>query len=61
MIIIARSMGNDNKKWVLIGWKVVCWKWWNRMLKIGKVFDTKQENENNKLVEKVLNGVENYF
>ena len=31
------------------------------MLKIGKVFDTKQENENNKLVEKVLNGVENYF
>lgn len=31
------------------------------MLKIGKVFDKKQENGNNKLVEKVLNGVENYF
>ena len=31
------------------------------MLKIGKVFDTKQENGNNKLVEKMLNGVEKYF
>ena len=31
------------------------------MLKIGKVFDMKQENGNNKLVEKVLNDVENYF